>query len=320
VSVEDPVLDVSGWEPIKDETLGASAKMWLREPGGDQSPQSAWVFKPVVVHADGSVQGGDWAEYLAGKTALELGAASAEIRMGQRDGQSGTLSRNVRVDDRTDCYPGSLWLDADPGVAYRATNSKSSRRSSASEGYTIGAIASSLRKVGAPPQALWGFEQLDGFDNFCTYLFLDAAIGNRDRHEQNWSVLRPILAGPPVLLAAAYDNEGSLGYNLTDARRTLILDDPVGLARFSRKGTAWRFDWDGAVAPDLVGLALGAIEMASSRARLLIRERIEGFRVEVIEAAAQLTPRMSDVARNFAINLLSTNIERLRNGLRDLDA
>ena len=314
------IIDVSEWELIKDETVGASAKSWVREPSVAETPQSAWLFKPVVVHADGSVQGGDWAEHLAAEVAGVLGVPTAEIRMGEREGEFGTLSRNVRVDERTDCYPGSLWLDADPDVTYRATNSRSSRRSNASAGYSLVAIATSFRKIGAPPQAIGGFELLDGLDNFCTFLALDAAIGNRDRHEQNWSVLRPILAGEPVALAAAYDNESSFGYNLTDEGRARILTASDGIEGFARNGTAWRFDWGTDPVPDLVETAVIGLSMASRAAASLMRERIEEFDVDVVREAVEITPRMSEVARKFSINLLTTNIERLRDVLRDYDA
>jgi hypothetical protein len=52
-----PVLDVSGWDVIADETSGVEEKYWPQAPGSS----TRWLFKTVTVK-DGQVYGEDWAE------------------------------------------------------------------------------------------------------------------------------------------------------------------------------------------------------------------------------------------------------------------
>ena len=48
-------IDVTSWEIVRVETRGASAKLWIREPGGSSSRfDSDWLFKPAVEQANGS--------------------------------------------------------------------------------------------------------------------------------------------------------------------------------------------------------------------------------------------------------------------------
>jgi hypothetical protein len=55
------VIDVTDWEVAGSEPQGRSGKDWLREPEAPvNSRERDWLFKPVVVHANGERQGGDW--------------------------------------------------------------------------------------------------------------------------------------------------------------------------------------------------------------------------------------------------------------------
>src|SRR5690606_39455106 len=70
------------------------------------------------------------------------------------------------------------------GVQTCALPISSTRKATKLSNPSRDAIATSLRRVAAPPQSGMGFESLDGFDNFVAFLVLDALISNRDRHEQ----------------------------------------------------------------------------------------------------------------------------------------
>jgi hypothetical protein len=91
------VIDVSDWEVARTEPEGRSGKDWLREPGPPtESRERDWLFKPVVVHASGHRQGGDWAEKIVSEVGLLLGVPCAEVQLAERHGVRGSLSRNAR--------------------------------------------------------------------------------------------------------------------------------------------------------------------------------------------------------------------------------
>ena len=112
-------------------------------------------------------------------------------------------------------------------------------RSKTRMGHNLTNISTVLRGVAVSP----GYDLpdwMDGFDLFCAYLLFDAWIANRDRHEENWS----IMAAPDGLIALApsYDHDNSLGFNLLDKKRRAGFGqawDPCGLGQQMLK-TEWR--------------------------------------------------------------------------------
>ena len=54
---------------------------------------------------------------------------------------------------------------------------------------------------------------------FTGYLALDALIGNTDRHEENWSAVRPTEAGSRHRLSPTFDHASSMGFLLSDENR-----------------------------------------------------------------------------------------------------
>ena len=179
-------------------------------------------------------------------------------------------------------------------------------------GHNLRNIKSALDDVASPP-GFKGPDQLEAFDVFVGYLLLDALIANRDRHEQNWAVLRPQLLGPPMRLSPSYDHASSLGYNLTDEARRECVESDIQLHRWASRGTAWRFEHSGKP-PTLLAHAMHGVQLASTEGADWWRSRIE---------AADLTPLktslaecriwgMSDLAVTFAYRLLDLNLRRLR--------
>jgi len=312
------IVDVSSWPITIGEVLGASEKLWLREPGRENKPEFRWLYKPVTEHENGTLQGGDWAEKLASEIAAILEIPAAEIQMAEREGVRGTLSKNVRPTDQWDLYEGGLWLDADNDAPYSISAARASRRhNGASDGHRLEVLAPALRDLGAPPQARGEFAQMDGFGVFCSYLVLDALLANRDRHEQNWSVLRPATSGGTPLLAAAYDHEGSLGFNLTDDQRSEMLARANGIERWANRGTAWRLQWLDEETPTLVEAAVRAVAMCGPEIGRQLYGLLDRLEWEVVEQLVSSIPRMSDVTRTFCLELILINSERLRHGLRD---
>jgi len=313
--VEFSRIDVSEWLVSDEEAVGANEKYWLRDPIAPAEPANLWLFKPVTVHKNGHSQGGDWAELIAGELARVLTVPSAEIRLASRSGRDGTLSRNVRPSMEWDRHTGAIWMDSVRSIAYRARSSAD--KSAATSGYTLSAVATSLEGLGAPPQAADPVGAFDAFGVFAGYLVLDALISNRDRHEQNWSVLRHALGTEPARLAAAYDNEGGLGYNLTDEFRERVLAEPSRFAKFVSGGTAWRFDWQGRPLPTLTATAIEAVRMLPSDMSHYWREQVETLDEAIVQAIVDGVPGMAEAARRFAVNLVMANAKGIRDGFRD---
>lgn len=304
-----PIVDVSAWTVVVEEQLGASEKVWLAAPGLPRTPENRWLFKPVTLHSNGHAQGGDWAEKISAELAKLIGIPSATVELGVRDGRTGTLSRNVRPGVEWETYTGGLWLDASAEVPFSLSSSVERVRG-ATPGYSLQAIHSGLQSVDVPLGV--SARDVDAFGFFTGFLVLDALVSNRDRHEQNWSVLRHALGRERTRLAAAYDNEGSLGYNLLDERRLELLADPDRFHSFVARGTAWRFDWEGEPTPTLVEAARRAMDLSGSAVRDHWCARLNRLDLAEVEAIIYAVPGMSDPARRFARSLITTNLGRIR--------
>jgi len=146
----------------------------------------------------------------------------------------------------------------------------------------------------------------DPFDVFAGFLTLDALIGNRDRHSDNWSVMERT---DDRRLMATYDHASSLGFQLLDQRRVSLLADGAALDRWVRKGTAHRFE-NGRYT-SLVTLAHEALKMARPGTR---EHWLGAAELVTNEAIAQIVGepgQMSDLARRLASAIMQRNRERL---------
>lgn len=308
-------VDVSGWRIIEEESVGASEKIWLRDPSDTRTvgPEGLWLFKPVTVHANGFRQTGDWSEAVVSQLAKRLEIPSAPIRLGERNGRPGTLSENVRPGELWEMHTGALWLHDHPDSDFGPR--PSTARNRPTPGHTLVNIQLGLEGLMGPPQAGESASNLSAFDFFAGYLLLDAFVGNRDRHEQNWSILKHSLGRESPRLAALYDNEGCLGFNFDDENRQKKLSNPAKMERFRRGATAWRLDWGDRDAPTLTDAALTACSMASDEARSFWHARFDAMDLSAIQSILNSVPGMSDVGRSFASELLTTNLEGICHGL-----
>ena len=179
-------------------------------------------------------------------------------------------------------------------------------RSKERRGHTLDNIETVLRKVDSPP----GSDGLAAFEVFSGYLVLDALVANQDRHEENWAVVRPLPDEGRLTLAGSYDHGSSLGFNLTDSRRQILLergDVPV----FAAKARAHRFERASDGQLTLVELAHEALRRCSGRARARWRASLAGVSDDHMAAVVRQIPGLSDPARTFAAVLLRTNRGRL---------
>lgn len=285
-----PRLDVTSWPIRGQEPAGGEEKVWLTGPDG-----TAWLFKPVIAR-DGRRQGEDWAEYIAARVATVMGVPAAEVLLATRASSEGCLVRDVSPGEWTD-QPGSVLLaeivdDFDKEAKNRI-------------GHNVTNIRAVLSGFGAPPGFV-GPSWMTAFDVFAGFLTLDALIGNRDRHSDNWSVME---RDAERRLMASYDHASSLGFQLLDQRRARLLADASDLDRWLRKGTAHRFE-DGRHL-SLVTLADTALSVAQPGTREHWITAVAAVSDPVIARIVSEPGRMSDLARSLASAIIRMNRGRL---------
>ncbi|WP_379610543.1 hypothetical protein [Pseudonocardia nematodicida] len=293
---------MSDWEPARPEAVGREAKEWIRPPGTPESTREHdWLFKPVVKPANGNRQGEDWAEKLVSELGALLGVPCAHVEMAARDGRAGSISRNV-APDGWNLLLGSVLLGAvDPDYV------EGELRPPGRPGHSPEVI---LRAAGDwdPPAGVHG---VDAETVFVGFLVLDAWVGNQDRHDQNWAVLRETTHPGRLRLAPSFDHASSLGFNLLDSRRTALLRNGVG--GFAAAARAHRFEHDpGATRseiPSLVAVARASLELEPA-GRLWL-ERLEAVSMTQVADLVADIPGLSDPAATFALEMLRINRERL---------
>ena len=229
--------------------------------------------------------------------------------MAVRDGLDGVILRNVRPTGY-DMVTGRMAMIDEIDVETR----DSRRDHTASIGHSLDNVMRTLQRYG-PPLGAVGWSACNAFDVMTGYLFLDALIGNGDRHEQNWSVLRATSSVDSAtdVIAPSYDMEASLGFQLTDVARSARLGDEASLEAFARKGVARRFEGDRTTT--LVDLAVRSFGLCSlegqRRLELLVREMEELDFAQLVEDE----PNVSVVTRKFAIRVLQINERRIHDAI-----
>lgn len=301
-SADFSVVDVTTWGVAEYEPAGMEEKLWLVDP----ATGLLWLYKPVTRHADPHEkldprQGEDWAEKLSSELARLLGVPAARVEMACRCGIPGSISLDLRPRS-WEMQPGTVLLSAivpDYDPTPRGGHA----------GHTLENIQYVLDGCTAPP----GWAELPAgftaYDTFAGFLVLDAWIANRDRHSENWAVLRGPGADDPTCLSPSYDHASSLGYHLAQSklRQILSMRDVEGFA--ARKATAYRYQ-DGKDV-SLVDYARRALARAAPGVREHWLGRLSMITNEAWASLVERTPEMSEPARIFVVELLEINRRRL---------
>ncbi|MCY3785475.1 MAG: hypothetical protein OXG47_01950 [bacterium] len=286
-------VDATEWRLVGDEVLGTKPKRWLAHPESAEN----WLLKDATYscRADGTAyrKGDDWAERIAAGVAERVGIPAAVIELATytrgNEIHLGVISKSVLAHGEALLHGNELLRE--PVVGRHRS------------GYTLEAVREALENV-RPPVGI--AEPFSAWDVFAGYLLLDAVIGNTDRHEENWAVIR---RGDLRWLARSFDHASSLGFLLDDAERE------ARLATRDRGYTveAWadRARCPFARGPRLLATAIAALEMASTQACMHWLEQCRD--ADRLVEPIWLVPehRMSSSARDFAERVVRRNHERL---------
>lgn len=299
------VVDTTGWEKITTEPAGAEVKHVLADP---TDPTKRWFFKNNTVDEQ-MRYGEDFAELIACHLAQMLGVASATVHLAIHDDVEGVISLDVSPRG-LDLTHGAVWLPTH-GIDDFIYGDKFRK------GHSLANIKKSLAGVLPPPSVLYP-EGLTGFDAFAGMCLFDAWIANQDRHEENWAVLRPMVQRPDlkVRLSPVYDNASSLGFNLSENRLRLMLEDAESyrVESWCAKAKANRLERVGANHQrlGLVDAAEQALSLCTEAGRNHWIDRLDTVDLTLARAVAHQIPKMSEARRTFINKILTVNLGRIR--------
>ena len=202
-------IDVSDWDVSGEEDLGTKPKRWLNKP----ETSELWLMKDATfskgVGNRKYRKGDDWAERIACGVAQTMGLPVAEVELAvDRRGEApvnGTVCRSVLQDDET-------LINGDELMEEHSIPVSRSHR----ESYTVESVFQALEGVDPPSEVEIS---VTAWTVFIGYLALDALIGNTDRHEENWSAIKPAEAGSRRRLSPTFDHASSMGFLLSDEER-----------------------------------------------------------------------------------------------------
>lgn len=152
----------------------------------------------------------------------------------------------------------------------------------------------------------------DAFDVFVGYLAFDAVIANRDRHDENWAILRPVSNPDEIRLCGSFDHGRALGSTLREDAMAKILDGN-GIANWAARGTAWRFEHRSSQElQTLVELARDALAMVDPKVRTHWLGVVSSLDATLVtEVTDRLPPELSEVPRTFMREVIAMNRRRV---------
>lgn len=302
-----PILEVTGWQALEEESLGTKQKIWLVD---DQKQE--WLFK---FPRPGT--GEHWAERVVAAVATHLNVPHAVVELARRASDPGSVALNFAGDrTKSALLLGNYILSRVPG--YESTKKKPKLHS----------VELVLRALSQPrfrppsgcPAAPW---LRTAADALAGYLMLDALVGNTDRHHENWGLLVRPDPQPPghlsVELAPTFDHASSLGREIDDQRRDRLLDEAdrrVTVETYCDRGPSPLFRMGGAPKPLTVRAAFQrALQVlpAASQGWLgqlavvdpgVLRQCVDDLPQEVASpSAVRFAKAMLDCNRRFLLDL-----------------
>jgi hypothetical protein len=297
-----PVVDVTDWQVASHEPQGLEPKEWLAEPSAATDPPT-WLFKARTVQPWGA-QGEDWAEKISTELGGLLGVPCAVVELARRGTELGTISKNL-APRYYEMSTGNVLLS---GIVenYRSGRSKVPGR----PGHSLANIQTALSQYRAPLDCT-APRVFNAFDVFAGYLVLDALVGNQDRHDENWAVVRTPPPDDQLRLCGSYDHGSSLAFGLSEERRAQFVTEG-NIEKWARKGRANRLEHLlPGKPPTLVAAASSALSLASQDAREYWLNRLTSINDRSLVEIVTKVPNLSDPTRTFILEVLRINRRRL---------
>jgi len=200
-----PIISITEAMILQDEPMGSKDKFWCQ-----LSPMTAggerWLFKQPRPQLENIEH---LAEKIAREVAALLNVPCAHIELADYQGIRGSISLEVQ-------QPGEVLVHGDEVIAGRVTGYDRTKKRRTSD-HTFEHIRKAILEV-CKGNCEEDLRQFAGF------LVLDALIGNTDRHHENWALLRrESRQGVDYRLAPSFDHASSLGREMRDERRLLLL-------------------------------------------------------------------------------------------------
>ncbi|WP_420633701.1 HipA domain-containing protein [Candidatus Palauibacter sp.] len=288
-----PVVEVDP-EWVGPEGMGTKQKFWYRK-ADDQGP--AWLFKYPQPNT-----GQHWAEKIAAEIAHALDIGHARVELAEFDRRRGSVSESFAL-------AGAELVHGNQILAWTVAGYDRTVRFGQSD-HSFKNIWTSFERIFQERTAAE-----DNRTAFAEYMVLDV-IGNTDRHHENWGLLRSRDGDEwRGVLAPSFDHASSLGRELLDERRALLLNEER-VDRYSERGRGGIY-WSGDAryGPSPLTLVRAAAERHGSCFRGIL-DRVAELPDSLVTELVRRVPTdwMSETARAFVINLIRYN----RNQLREL--
>ena len=264
--------------------IGARDKFWHTDKDGVR-----WLIKLPRKNT-----GEHWSEKAAHEIAKALGIDSAQIEFARVGKVMGTASKNFILDPNLNHLLGNEFLWGHITGYDRFKKSKQTMHS-------IGNIISVLKKFSIE-------------HGFLQYLLLDTLIGNTDRHHQNWGVF---VGKEGTFLTPTYDHASSMGRELRDERRKLILNK-ISISTYVKNCRCPIYmhhnDKHEGKPFELLRKACDELNVDLSTG-VINKEKLENLQNIEIYNIFDKMPQgmMSRLAKRFAIEYISYNIKRVLN-------
>jgi hypothetical protein len=294
-----PIIIVPDDASTQLEQLGTKPKFWFEGYDGTET-----LFKEGY---PGS--GEHWAEKIACEVARNLGLPHAEYELATWRGRPGVISPNL--------VPGNARLILGNEVlakVFSGYQASERRRDSQHTLLRVAALLYQAKRVSMP--AAWHAPQgiVDAFGVFVGYLLLDALIGNQDRHQLNWGLIRS--PERRLMLAPTFDHASSLGRNESDAvriERMKTRDKGRSLETYAQRARSGLYRSQSSRKPMLTLEVFAEAQKLSATAAGYWLQRLAELHPDAMATVTEAVPdtMISEPARDFALRLMLINRQRL---------
>ena len=292
-----PVFEVEpepAFDPDRIESMGSKEKFWFRFPGEEQDGPD-WLFKYPRPDS-----GEHWAEKIAAEVAQILEIPRAQVELAVCRGIRGSIAKSFRKGNESLIH-GNEYI-SDLVFEYQQYDDQIP---SYDAGKRFGQSQHTLRTI---------FIAVSGNEaHFAEYVLLDALIGNTDRHHENWGWVMDNDDPEWIQLAPSFDHASSLGRELSDERRELLLHQGrLGLySEHARGGIYWTERDDRGPSPlQLVRLAVNEYPDAFISGLSKLSNVTDENILEIVNRIPENW--MTDLQRRFAKELMIYNLGQLR--------